>query len=126
MKYLLKYLFLAITALLLWNCPGESESAVSEERHLPSALAGSVYHADISAPLAELCLPSQANLSGAQRVHNTSRRTNCTHRSNSEFAKSSRGFNAGLIYHIQKKSIIVHSSHIDPANRLLCLGQLII
>ena len=49
-----------------------------------------------------------------------------TQRNNVEFTKSGRIINAGIIYSVQRKSITVLYSHVEPAHRLLCLGKLII
>jgi hypothetical protein len=46
--------------------------------------------------------------------------------SRAEFAKSGKVVNAGLRYVTQTKSIILHSSLIEPAHKLIYLGKLII
>ena len=126
MKRLLKYLFLVIVSVLFWNSADYSISPVSEDRQMAKCISDLEYHANISAPDSQLCLPRQVSYSNVQRVQGSSRRTNVVHRNNFEFIKSGKEINADLRYLIQKKSIIIHSSLIRPSNRLLSLGRLII
>ena len=126
MKSILKYLFLTIVTVLFWNCADSSISADPEDGRMTMSFSENEYHANISAPDSQLCLPRQVSYSNVQRVQSSSRRTNVVHRNNFEFIKSGKEINADLMYLIQKKSIIIHSSLIRPSNRLLSLGRLII
>lgn len=126
MKKLLKYLFPLVLALTFWSCAENSRSMVSEGPVTPAALNDASRQANISASDSQLCLPRQVTYANTQTVQGTARRTNSINRNNIEFMKSGKVLNAGLIYFIQRKSIIIHSSLIEPANKLLYLGQLII
>ncbi len=126
MMRLLKYLFLAVVTVLFWSCADCPVSTVSEEGLMAMSFSEKEYNANISVPDSQLCLPRQVTYSNVHRVQNSTRRTNGTHRNNFEFIKSGKEINADLIYLIQRKSIIIHSSLIRPSNRLLYLGQLII
>lgn len=125
MGKMLKYLFPLIAALALWNCADEPASSVNEEAAAVS-FSEPVCHANISASESQLCLPRQVSFASPQTLQGTARRTNSVHRNNLEFAKSGRILNAGLICFVQRKSLIIHSSLLEPSNKLLCLGQLII
>lgn len=125
MRNILKYLFLAIVAAVLGHADFSVISdidATVEESSIQSAL----YETSISASDSELCLPRQVSFTNTIRLQSTARRTNCAQRNNLEFTKSGKIINAGQQYFIQRKSIIVHSSLIEPAHRLLYLGRLII
>lgn len=126
MKKLLKYLFPLVLALTFWSCAENSRSLISEDPVTPTALNDASRQANISASDSQLCLPRQVTYANTQTVQGTARRTNSVNRNNIEFMKSGKVLNAGLIYFIQRKSIIIHSSLIEPANRLLYLGHLII
>lgn len=126
MKKLLKYLFPLVLALMFWSCAEDCRSMVSEDSVTPAALNDASCQANISASDSQLCLPRQVTYANTQTVQGTARRTNSVNRNNIEFMKSGKVLNAGLIYFIQRKSIIIHWSLIEPANKLLYLGQLII
>ena len=125
MRNLLKYMLLIMVAAVFGHA---DLSACSEPETTAAEMA--VYavtsDANISAADSELCLPRQVSFSSGIRVQSTARRTNCAQRNNLEFAKSGKIINAGQQYFIQRKSIIVHSSLIEPAHKLLYLGKLII
>lgn len=126
MKTLLKYLFPLVLALAFLSFAENRGSLASEEPAAASVLNEASCHANISASDSQLCLPRQITYANTQTVQGTARRTNSVNRNNIEFMKSGKILNAGLIYFIQRKSIIIHSSLIEPANKLLYLGQLII
>lgn len=127
MKKLLKYLIPLIIAAAFWNCAdAKNELPVSEEAAACMHIGETSRQSDISEAQHEFCLPRQVSFGNTQRVQNAPRRTAGTHRNNLEFAKSGKVVNAGLRFFIQQKSIIVHSSLIEPAFRLLYLGKLII
>ena len=127
MKKLLKYLIPLILAAAFWNFPDTThESPVSEEVATCMHIGETSRQSDISETQHEFCLPRQVSFGNTQRVQNAPRRTTGTHRNNIEFSKSGKVVNAGLRFFIQQKSIIVHSSLIEPAFRLLYLGKLII
>ena len=126
MKTILKYLFLTIVAVMFWNCAGKSVPSVSEDDHMSMSINAASCQANVSTPDSHLCLPRQVSYSNVQRVQSSTRRSNSVHRSSFEFIKSGKEIHAGLRYLIQKKSLLVHSSLIEPANRLLYLSRLII
>lgn len=127
MKKLLKYLIPLILATAFWNCAdAKNELPVSEEAAACMRIDETSRQSDISETQHEFCLPRQVSFGNTQRVQNAPRRTTGLNRNNLEFAKSGKVINAGLRFFIQQKSIIVHSSLIEPSYRLLCLGRLII
>lgn len=126
MTRLLKYLLPFIAAVVFWNCSDAHVSSISEASLPDMAFQEAALQTNISASDSELCLPRQVSFAGSQRVQSTSRRTSSVQRNNLEFIRSGKVINAGLRYFLQRKSIIVHSTQIDPANRLITLGQLII
>ena len=125
MRNILKYLILVIVAAVFGHADLSSFSyldTTAEENAIQSAL----YETSISASDSELCLPRQVSLTNTVRVQSTARRTNGVQRNNIEFTKAGKVINTGQRYFIQKKSIITHSSLIEPAHKLLYLGKLII
>lgn len=124
MKRLLKYLFPAIMALVLWNCTDLSPAA--DEASPAASFKETAYQTAISKQESELCLPRQVSYANSHRVQSTARRTVGAGRSDIASVRSGRIINAGIRYTVQRNSILVHSALIEPANRLLCLGRLII
>ncbi len=125
MKTLLKYLLSVVAVLVFWNCVGASPD-VAEDPSSSMSFEEAACQTDISESQSELCLPRQASFANSQRVQTSARRTSGAGRSNIEFTKSGKVINADIRYFIQNKSVIVHSSLMEPAHRLLCLGRLII
>lgn len=126
MKKLLKYLFPAIAAIVFWNHMDTPVSAVADETSALVSFDSKAYPTDISESDSELCLPRQISFANSQRVQSTARRTTGTHRNNIEFVRSGRTVNTCIRYYVQRNSILIHSSLIEPAHRLICLGRLII
>ena len=127
MKKLLKYLLPLIVAAAFWNLADTGhESSVSEEAVACMHIDQTSRQSDISETQHEFCLPRHVSFGNTQRVQNAPRRTAGFNRNNLEFAKSGKVINAGLRFFTQQKSIIIHSSLIEPAFRLLYLGKLII
>lgn len=126
MKGVLKYLLPVITVLAFWNCMGTSVSAATEDGASAVSVADTAYHTDISESKSELCLPRQVSFANSQRVQTTVQRTAGAGRNNIEFTKSGKVINADIRYFTQRKSILIHSSLIEPAHKLLYLCKLII
>lgn len=126
MKRLLKYLLPLMVAVVFWNCKDNQLSAVPEEVSASQSICEAVCDNIISSSESELCLPRQISYANQSRGQTVARRTASCGRTSIEFAKSGKIFNAGLRYFIQRKSIIIHSSLIEPSVKLLCLGRLII
>ena len=126
MKKLLKYLLPLIAITVFCNCAERSASVVPEDQAADLLIGYDMRDSGISATDAEICLPRQVSFGNTSRVQSAPRRTTGTHRNNIEFAKSGKIVNADLRYFIQRKSIIIHSSLVEPAHKLLCLGKLII
>ena len=126
MKNLLKYLLFFLVAATFVNCTDKYVSSVSDETEAGMSLSESLYHTNISASDSELCIPRQEQIVNSQRIQSTTRRTNHVHRNSVVFAKSGKVINAELRYFIQQKSIIIHSTLMEPTHRLLSLGKLII
>ena len=126
MRRYLKYLLPLMVAVAFWNCDDSLLSAVPEEFSASHAICEAVCDNIISSSESELCLPQQTSYASPSRVQSAPRRTSGYSRANFEFAKSGKVINAGLSYFIQRKSIITHSSLIEPSHKLLYLGKLII
>ena len=126
MRKLLKYLFIFIVAAVFWDRAGASISVAETDTAADTPVSESVIYTKISASDSELCPPRQVSLTNTVRVQSTARRTNGVQRNNIEFTKAGKVINTGQRYFIQKKSIITHSSLIEPAHKLLYLGKLII
>ena len=126
MKKMLRYLLPVIMTAVFWNCADKSASSVQEVAPADLSVMASACQTGISSTDMEFCLPSQVSYANSQRVQSAPRRTASTHRNGLEFAKSGKVFNACLKYSVQRRSIIVHSSMIEPSHRLLSLGKLII
>lgn len=126
MKTLLKYLFPVIAALAFLNGPDNSAPAAADDASVPASQAHMTSDSKISETESELCLPRQVSSACPQQLQSSARRTGGMHRNNIEFTKSGKIINADLRYFIQRQSIIIHCSLIEPALRLLYLGRLII
>lgn len=126
MGKLLKYLFPLIFVAFFWSCTDKFMSPVSEESVADAVLSEAAYHSAISTQESEFSLPRQVSIGNTQNIQGAPRRTGGAHRSSIEFTKSGKIFNAGIRYCVQTKSVITHSSMMEPAFRLICLGKLII
>ena len=126
MKKLLKYLLFFLAAAVLWGEADKEMSSVTAEDVADIVMEKAISGTDISQSAHEFSLPRQTSFANSQRAQSSVRRTNSVHRNNTEFAKSGKVVNAGLRYVTQTKSIIIHSSLIEPAHKLIYLGKLII
>lgn len=126
MKKLLKYLLFFLAAAVLWGEADKEMSSVTAEDVADIVMEKAISGTDISKSDHEFSLPRQTSFANSQRAQSSVRRTNSVHRNNTEFAKSGKVVNAGLRYVTQTKSIILHSSLIEPAHKLIYLGKLII
>jgi hypothetical protein len=126
MKKLLKYLLFFLAAALLWGGTDKDISSVTAEDVADMVMEKAISGTDISQSDHQFSLPRQTSFANSQRAQSSVRRTNSVHRNNTEFAKSGKVVNAGLRYVTQTKSIILHSSLIEPAHKLIYLGKLII
>ena len=126
MKKLLKYLLFFLAAAVLWGEADKEMSSVTAEDVADMVMEKAISGTDISQSDHEFSLPRQTSFANSQRAQSSVRRTNSVHRNNTEFAKSGKVVNAGLRYVTQTKSIILHSSLIEPAHKLIYLGKLII
>lgn len=126
MKKLLKYLLFFLAAAVLWGAADKEMSSVTAEDVADMVLEKAISSMDLSQSDHEFSLPRQTSFANSQRAQSSVRRTNSVHRNNTEFAKSGKVVNAGLRYVTQTKSIILHSSLIEPAHKLIYLGKLII
>ena len=126
MKKLLKYLLFFLAAAVLWGTADKEMSSVTAEDVADMVLEKAISSMDLSQSDHQFSLPRQTSFANSQRAQSSVRRTNSVHRNNTEFAKSGKVVNAGLRYVTQTKSIIIHSSLIEPAHKLIYLGKLII
>lgn len=126
MKKQLKYLLFFLAAAVLWGAADKEMSSVTAEDVADMVLEKAISSTDLSQSDHQFSLPRQTSFANSQRAQSSVRRTNSVHRNNTEFAKSGKVVNAGLRYVTQTKSIILHSSLIEPAHKLIYLGKLII
>ena len=124
MGKMLKYLLPFVACFVFWG-------SAEEEIHVAEQVCDMVFDMDacqhsLSEPDHELCLPRQISVSGPVRVQSGARRTGGVQRTSLEFTKAGKTVNAGVRYSVQNKSIISHSSMIEPCCRLISLGKLII
>ena len=126
MKKQLKYLLFFLAAAVLWGAADKEMSSVTAEDVADMVLEKAISSTDLSQSDHQFSLPRQTSFTNSQRAQSSVRRTNSVHRNNTEFAKSGKVVNAGLRYVTQTKSIILHSSLIEPAHKLIYLGKLII
>lgn len=126
MKKLLKYLLFFLAAAVLWGAADKEMSSVTAEDVADMVLEKAISSMDLSQSDHQFSLPRQTSFANSQRAQSSVRRTNSVHRNNTEFAKSGKVVNAGLRYVTQTKSIILYSSLIEPAHKLIYLGKLII
>ena len=126
MKKQLKYLLFFLAAAVLWGAADKEMSSVTAEDVADMVLEKAISSTDLSQSDHQFSLPRQTSFANSQRAQSSVRRTNSVHRNNTEFAKSGKVVNAGLRYVTQTKSIIIHSSLIEPAHKLIYLGKLII
>lgn len=126
MKSLLKYLFPIAVIVALCNVTGISDSS-SQDGSISGFPKEEISFADsFSAPVSELSLPGQISLSGSARFHGNARRTVSIHRSAVGFIKSGKAFNISVFYSFHRESVIVNTSVIEHAHKLVYLGKLII
>ena len=126
MKKWLTYLLPLMVVTLFWNCKDNRTSTSPDKPALVNTISETVCDNVIYASESELCLPRQISYASPSRIQSSTRRTTGHNRVNFEFTKSGKLINAGLRYFIQTKSILIHSSLIEPAHKLLYLGRLII
>ena len=125
MKNLLKYLLLSLVALAFHMGAKDDLSAHEDIQDYASAYTASL-NVSITAPTTDICLPRQVSTVSAPRLQSNSNRHETTHRQNFEVVKSGKTINATIRYVVQKQSLIIHSSLIEPANKLVSLCRLII
>ena len=126
MGKLLKYLFPLIFVAFFWNCTDKVLAPGSEESVADAVSGVAAYHSGISTQESEFSLPRQVSIGNTQNIQGAPRRTGGAHRSSVEFTRAGKVFNAGIRYFVQTRSVITHSSMMEPAFRLIRLGRLII
>ena len=126
-KKLLKYLLLSLVALAFHM--GAKDDLFAHEDiqdyDCASAYAASL-NVSITAPTTDICIPRQASTVSVPRLQSNSNRHETSHRQNHEVVKSGKAINTILGYVVQKQSLIIHSSLMEPANKLVSLCRLII
>lgn len=125
MRHILKYLIPVIAAIIFLSGADKPSSHSAEQDNAVSHESLSC-QSSISATDSEICLPRQEASANVRLTRTSAGNSNALQRNNPAFAKSGRMVSAALVCFIQTRSIIFHSSHIEPAHRLLALGKLII
>ena len=126
MKRCLTYLLPLFLVALFWNYKDRLISTAPDELSPLHIMSGTLSDNVISASESEFCIARQISYASPSRIQTSSRRTNSYSRISSAFAKSGKLINPRLRYFIQTKFISIHSSLIEPAQKLLYLGKLII
>ena len=127
MKNLLKYLLLSIVTLA-FHMGAKADLFAHEdvqEYDYASAYTTSL-DVSITSPKTDICIPRQVSTVTVPRLQSNSNRHETSHRQNHEVVKSGKTINSILRYVIQKKSLITHSTLMEPANKLVSLCRLII
>ena len=126
-KSLLKYLFsFLLVVLAFWGGADRSYSMASEGLADDYSSVVASYYSDFSASDSDLYFPPRTYTANAYRLHGSAKRTNFTHKSNCEYIKAGRIISAGEASFIHKESLNIRTSFIEPAQRLIGLGKLII
>ena len=127
MKNLLKYLLLSLVAMAFYM--GDKSDMFAHENvqeyDYASAYTTSL-NVSITSPETDICIPRQVSTVTVPRLQSNSNRHETSHRQNHEVVKSGKTINSCLRYFVQKKSLIIHSSLMEPANKLVSLCRLII
>ena len=127
MKNLLKYLLLSIV-VLAFHLGAKADLFAHEdvqEYDYASAYTTSL-DVSITSPKTDICIPRQVSTVTVPRLQSNSNRHESSHRQNHEVVKSGKTINSILKYVVQKKSLITHSTLMEPANKLVSLCRLII
>ena len=128
MKNLLKYSLLLAIAVVLFNVTAISGNAHHRESlDEKSRCEKAEYHIASSNSMPDMCIPKEeytvtSNISEQSNFN----RTEVRHRHGSNVVKSGKSIESGLVYNTQKKSLLFHSSLIEPAHILVRLHRLII
>lgn len=124
---LLTYLFLVILAGITFIC-GANVSDSTETKSLDSnvIIESASYISDSCVSDAHLYLSKQTSGTNVFRVPSKFQRTNTLHKNPFEFIKVSKLISTGIRNFIDKKTLIVYSTFIKPAHRLVSLGKFLI
>ena len=127
MKSLLKYLLLSLVTLAFHMGAKADLFAYEDvqEYDYTSAYTTSL-DVSITSPKTDICIPRQVSTVTVPRLQSNSNRHETSHRQNHEVVKSGKTINSILRYVVQKKSLITHSTLMEPANKLVSLCRLII
>lgn len=126
MRNLLKYLIPIVMIVAFSNAAGGFDSSYQKSVSDCCPIETVEYSGFFSTPHSELGIPEQISLSCPTSVHSNVRRTVGTHRLVLEFIKSGKALNISVLYSEQRHSVIVNTSVIEHAHKLVYLGKLII
>ena len=127
MRNLLKYLFPVLIIVAFCNVTGRHDAPVSDFSIPGSQIEESTLDTFITETGSDISTPRNVSLSGVSRHNTAVRRSNNAHsRSHSEFIKSGKTLNSSIIYSFQRYSVIVSTSVVAHACKLVYLGRLII
>ena len=127
MKNLLKYLLLSLVTLA-FHMGAKADLFAHEDVQgydYASAYTTSL-DVSITSPKTDICIPRQVSTVTVPRLQSNSNRHETSHRQNHEVVKSGKTINSILRYVVQKKSLIKHSTLMEPANKLVSLCRFII
>ena len=127
MKGILKYLLLSIVALAFhMGAKGDLTAHDNVQDYDYASAYTASLNVSIATPTTDICIPRQVSTVTVPRLQSNSNRHETSHRQNHEVVKSGKTINSSLQYVVQKQSLILHSSLMEPANKLVSLCRLII
>ncbi len=127
MRNLLKYLILSLI-VLAFNKDVKGDWFIQEDIKIDYStnVCTASLNASIAIPKTEICIPRQISIASTVRLQSHSSRHKTSHRHNHEVVRSGKAVNSIIRYGVQKYSSIIHSSLMEPANKLAILHRLII
>ncbi|MBQ6689798.1 MAG: hypothetical protein IJN02_11290 [Bacteroidales bacterium] len=126
MRNLLKYILPIVIAVAFSNATGGFESSSRTAVSYSGTIKNVKFSEFISTPYSQLDIPRQVSLSFPIRVQSCARRPVSVHRPVFEFVKSGKALNTSVLYSVQRQSVILNTSVIEHAHKLVYLGKLII
>ena len=125
MKKLLKYILFCIVALAFYN--GARTGSYTEDISLAD-IQNEITTIDcfVSSPQTDICIPRQVSIFTSVRLQTSSRRPDNFQPQNFDCVKSGKIVNAGIRYFVQRKSILAHSTLVEPSHTLIRLCRFII
>ena len=120
MKKVVKYIILSVLALAFYDSTRAKEGYAEDIFHCD------IQNACLSSPDVDLCIPRPVSSVNSVHMQNNNGRSENSHRNNEECFKSGKTVNSGIRYIAQRKSLLFHSSHIEPTYTQVLLCRFLI